>query len=60
MTARTKGLIAGIVASAAIVAGLALAGLFSTGGGPGPATSFNTGPAAGIPGLGSVSDWRRR
>jgi hypothetical protein len=57
VTARTKALIAAIAATAAIVGGLLIAGVFSGGGGrKGPATSFKTGPRVGIPGLDSLTD----
>ena len=58
MTARVKGLIAGVAALAAVIGGLAVAGVFSGGGGssPTPATSFKTGGGIGIPGLSSLGD----
>jgi hypothetical protein len=55
VTARTKGLLAGLAAIAVVVGGLAVAGVFS-GGAPRPATSFKIGPGVGIPGLGSLGD----
>src|SRR5438045_836216 len=39
-----KGLLAGIAATAAVLGGLAIAGVFSGGGGQAPAPSFKTGP----------------
>ena len=49
-----KGLLAGLAATALAVGALAVAGVFSGGGGQPPALSFKTGPAAGIPGLNSL------
>lgn len=56
MTARTKGLVVGIAAGAAIVGGFAVAGVFSGDSGTAPVTSFKTAPTAGLPGIGSLSD----
>ena len=50
---RTVGAAAAVLAVAA--AGLALSGVFS-GGGEGPATSFKTSQAAGLPGIGSLGE----
>ncbi|HEX6714013.1 MAG TPA: hypothetical protein VF066_11520, partial [Thermoleophilaceae bacterium] len=53
--ARTNWLVAGAAAVAVVLGGLAVAGVFSGGGGtPRPETSFKTGPSTVIPGLGSL------
>jgi hypothetical protein len=52
-----KGLLAGVAAVAAVIGGLAVAGIFSGGSSiPKRVTSFKTGPGVGIPGLGSLGD----